>query len=72
MGNLYTHIVHLDNPRLGILQKLKFAWRSLPRDYKLIHFLQDQLKKVDIKAKYPKYKKYVGIFDRPRGSQTGL
>jgi len=61
MGNLYTHIVPHHNTYLDILQKLKFAWRTNPKNYKLIEKLQIELNQIK-KPKLGK-KKLTSSFD---------
>jgi len=61
MGNLYTQIVRVKNPRINILSELKQQWNNRPIDFKAIRELQKQLSILD--EKYPpKYKKVRGIF----------
>ena len=62
MGNLYTTIVRISNPRIVILSKLKQLWNSSPRDFKQIQELQAELRKLDAKKTLPK--KQIGALER--------
>lgn len=47
MGNLYTQLVKMRNPRVEILTKLKYAWKARPLDMNYIRRLQNQLKELE-------------------------
>lgn len=64
MGNLYTHIVRKNDPKIGILYDLKLAWKSKPVDMRLIKRLQEKLKRIEqnTNKKEVKRKKYIGQY----------
>lgn len=45
-------VIRRNNPEIGILQQLKYAWRNRPVDMTLIKELQEKLKKKKGKRKF--------------------
>ncbi|MEK6879241.1 MAG: hypothetical protein AABY22_06505 [Nanoarchaeota archaeon] len=64
-GNLYTHLVRHHDKRIDILFELKQAFRTYPKDLKLIKKLRYELFLITSKKKKQTHKKklYKSIFN---------
>lgn len=65
MGNLYTHIVRKNDPRVSVLWSLKLAWKHKPVDMNQIKELQRELREIEKREKksvVKKKKMYIGQY----------